>query len=200
MRLFGRPAAAGSVSIREGAARLSLSVESVPFGFRVGGNISGRAGRIEAFRAPSPRRFLLNNWQSWGPCQAVDRGRSLEGVVERMESYSRWVFTPIPDVFARQVVSDYFVAWEGTVAGFLSSHDRPSLLRGRGGRDRRLPGLFRRGSAWTRPDRALDRPARGAGGGSARAVRRSGRAGEAAFGLRRPIPWAGPAGTSISPA
>jgi alpha-galactosidase len=121
MRLFGRPVAAGSISIREGGFRLSVNVESRPFGFLITGTVTGRAGRIEAFRAPVPDRFLLNNWQSWGPCQALDRGGYLEGVVERMENYSRWVFTPIPDVFARSVISDYFVAWEGMVAGFLSS-------------------------------------------------------------------------------
>jgi alpha-galactosidase len=121
MRLLGKPAAAGRVARRGDGCRLTAEVEALPRGFRVCGTVAGRVGRIEAFRAPAPRRFLLNNWQSWGPCQALDRGATLVGVAERMESYSRWVFTPIPEVFRGSVVSDYFIAWEDTLVGFLSS-------------------------------------------------------------------------------
>ncbi|MDD8027174.1 MAG: alpha-galactosidase, partial [Acidobacteriota bacterium] len=121
MKLLGRPAAEGRIVRRGEGWRLEAAVASLPRGFRVSGSVSGRAERIEAFRAPAPRRFLLNNWQSWGPCQALDRGGSLDGVAERMDDYSPWVFSPVPDVFRSAVVSDYFIAWDDTLVGFLSS-------------------------------------------------------------------------------
>lgn len=121
MRLLGRPAAAGRFTRRGEGYRLEAEVRACPGGWVLTGFASGRLGRVEAFRAPAPRRFLLNNWQSWGPCQALDLGGSLEGVAERMDGYSPWVFTPIPDLFRGFVVSDSFIAWEDTLAGFLSS-------------------------------------------------------------------------------
>ncbi len=70
---------------------------------------------------PAPPRFLLNNWQSWGPTQAVSPGERLAGLDERMANYSRYVFSPVPEEAARTLVSDYFVGAPGLLAGFLSS-------------------------------------------------------------------------------
>jgi alpha-galactosidase len=64
----------------------------------------------------------MNNWQSWGPMQKMTPGAKLEGIEERMANYSRYVFTPIPDLLSRFLVSDYFIAWEGGLAGFLTSN------------------------------------------------------------------------------
>jgi alpha-galactosidase len=121
MKLFGKPAVEGVIARRDGGFHLEASVTTIAGGFMASGRVRGRGDRIEVFRAPAPRRFLLNNWQSWGPTQALDLGGRLEGVAERMANYSRWVFSPVPDVFAEAVVSDYFIAWEDTLVGFLSS-------------------------------------------------------------------------------
>jgi alpha-galactosidase len=43
------------------------------------------------------------------------------GIEEVMRKYSPYVFTPIPEVFEKNLVSDYFVTWPGCLVGFLSS-------------------------------------------------------------------------------
>ena len=122
MKLFGRDAADGPLRFDDGRARVEARVAAIPGGgFRLSGTVRGRPGRIEVFRASAPRRFLMNNWQSWGPIQAVTPEFRFPGLAERMAQYSRYVFTPIPDIFASGLVSDYVIAWEGMTAGFLSS-------------------------------------------------------------------------------
>jgi len=121
MRILGKPVVPGPIHFDDGRFHIDAEIEAVPAGFLLRGTIRGRGGRVEIFRAPAPRRFLLNNWQSWGPMQAVTPDFRFPGLAERMAAYSRWVFTPIPDVFASTLVSDYFAAWESGLAGFLSS-------------------------------------------------------------------------------
>ena len=43
------------------------------------------------------------------------------GIEEVRRKYSPYVFTPIPAAFEKNLVSDYFIAWPGCLAGFLSS-------------------------------------------------------------------------------
>jgi alpha-galactosidase len=121
MRIFGKPLSPGTVDFDDGRFRIEAEIKTFSGGFQVRGAIRGRGGRIEIFRAPAPRRFLLNNWQSWGPMQTVTPDFRFPGLAERMADYSRYVFTPVPDVFETTLVSDYFAGWEGGMAGFLSS-------------------------------------------------------------------------------
>ena len=121
MKIFGRSLAAGPAVYDDGRVRVEALVERVKNGFKVTGTVRGRAGTVEIFRAPVPPVFLINNWQSWGPMQKMTPGDRLVGLEERMSNYSRYVFTPVPDVFARRLVSDYVVGWDGGLAGFLSS-------------------------------------------------------------------------------
>ena len=121
MRIFGKPLAPGPIHFDDGRFQIEAEIESIVGGFVVRGNVRGRGGRIEIFRAPAPPRFLLNNWQSWGPIQTVTPEFRFPGLAERMANYSRYVFSPIPDVFSSTLVSDYFAAWEGGLVGFLSS-------------------------------------------------------------------------------
>jgi alpha-galactosidase len=121
MRIFGKPLSPGAIYFDDGRFRIEAEIESFAGGFLVRGTIRGRGGRVEIFRCPAPARFLLNNWQSWGPMQAVTPDYRFSGLAERMDSYSRYVFTPIPEIFASALVSDYFAAWESTLVGFLSS-------------------------------------------------------------------------------
>jgi alpha-galactosidase len=109
------------VRVDDGRFHIEAEIETIAGGFLVRGSIRGRGGRIEIVRVPAPARFLLNNWQSWGPMQAVSPDFRFPGLAERMANYSRYVFTPIPDIFASTLVSDYFAAWEGLFVGFLSS-------------------------------------------------------------------------------
>jgi alpha-galactosidase len=101
--------------------RIEYTVEKCSGGFKVTGTARGRLGRIEVCRGRAPQEFLLNNWQSWGPLQKMRPGEKHQGIEDIMARYSPFVFTPIPEVFRKNLVSDYFIAWPGFLAGFLSS-------------------------------------------------------------------------------
>ncbi|MBN1939528.1 MAG: alpha-galactosidase, partial [Candidatus Aminicenantes bacterium] len=121
MRVFGRPLSPGPIHLQTEAAEIRAEVREIPGGHLVLGTVKGQPGRLEIFRMPAPPRFLMNNWQSWGPTQAVSPGERLAGLDERMANYSRFVFSPVPEEAARTLVSDYFVGAPGLLAGFLSS-------------------------------------------------------------------------------
>jgi alpha-galactosidase len=121
VKIFGRTASPGSFRYDDGRARIEYKVEDLKPGLKVTGTAKGRLGRVEILRSPAPREFLLNNWQSWGPFQKMRRGERHQGLEEVMSRYSPYVFTPVPETFQSTLVSDYFVAWTGHLAGFLSS-------------------------------------------------------------------------------
>jgi alpha-galactosidase len=126
MLIFGRSLSEGSHSFCTREARIEYTVERSGPGYLVRGKARGRLGRVEAFRIRAPQEFLLNNWQSWGPFQKMRRGEKHPGIEEVMERYSPYVFTPEPDLFRKELVSDYFIAWPGHLTGFLTSrHAHP---------------------------------------------------------------------------
>jgi alpha-galactosidase len=121
IQLLGRPARAGRAVRRLGEARVEAAVERTARGYLVSGTVAGRPGRIEIFRAPAPAAFLLNNWQSWGPAEPATpttRYPELEAIVRE---YSPYLFSPVPDALLRGPTSDYVIAWDGGLAGFLTS-------------------------------------------------------------------------------
>jgi alpha-galactosidase len=119
--LFGKPARAGRLVRRSGGARLEAVVERTARGYLVKGSVSGRPGRIEVYRAPAPSAFLLNNWQSWGPMERVTPATRFPELEAIVRDYSPYLFSPVPGELLRGPVSDYFVAWDGSLAGFLTS-------------------------------------------------------------------------------
>jgi len=121
IQIFGRKFAQGRRVFRSKETNIEYTVEKCRAGFKVTGTARGRLGRIEVFRGRAPREFLLNNWQSWGPLQKMRPAEKHPGVEEVMRKYSAYVFTPVPDVFKKGLVSDYFCAWPGRLVGFLSS-------------------------------------------------------------------------------
>jgi alpha-galactosidase len=121
MKIFGRNITIGSAVYDDGRTRVEAAVEKIKGGHKITGTVKGRPGRIEIYRAVAPKEFLVNNWQSWGPMQKMRPGQKFEGAEERMSGQGRYVFTPVPDVFSAHLVSDYFVAWRGGLAGFLTS-------------------------------------------------------------------------------
>ena len=121
VQIFGRDFAEGRRIFSSKGTNVEYTVEKCRTGFKVTGKARGRLGRIEVFRGTAPREFLLNNWQSWGPLQKMRPGEGHQGIEEVMHTYSPYVFTPIPDVFKKGPVSDYFCAWPGCLVGFLSS-------------------------------------------------------------------------------
>ncbi len=121
IQLFGRPARAGRIVRRYAGARLETEVERTARGWLVRGAIAGRPGRVEAFRAPAPPAFLLNNWQSWGPMERVTPATRFPELETIVRDSSPYLFSPVPEELLRRPVSDYFAAWDGGLAGFLAS-------------------------------------------------------------------------------
>jgi len=133
LRLFGKPARAGRLVRRFDGGRLEAVVERTAQGYLIKGAVSGRPGRIEVYRAPAPSAFLLNNWQSWGPmvrATPATRFPELEAIVR---DYSPYLFSPVPEELLRGPVSDYFAAWDGGLAGFLTSRVGHPFLTVEGG-------------------------------------------------------------------
>jgi len=121
LQLLGKPARAGRVVRRLGGARIEAAVERTGAGYLVSGTVSGRPGRVEVFRAPAPSAFLLNNWQSWGPMERATPGTRFPELEAIVRDYSPYLFSPLSEVLLRGPVSDYFTAWDGGLAGFLTS-------------------------------------------------------------------------------
>jgi alpha-galactosidase len=103
-----------------GRARLDITVEKTSAGVTVGGTISGRPGRVEVLRLPVPSAFLMNNWQSWGPTQKAAPTDTFPelGPLHATNPYG---FSPLLGELLGRVWSDYFIAWDGAVLGFLTS-------------------------------------------------------------------------------
>ena len=133
LRLFGRPARPGRVVRRSAASRLEAAVERTARGYLVRGTVSGRPGRIEVYRAPAPAAFLLNNWQSWGPMERSTPATRFPELETIVRDYSPWLFSPLGDEILRGPTSDYLVAWDGGLAGFLSSRAGHPFFRIEGG-------------------------------------------------------------------
>lgn len=121
IQLLGKPVRAGRLVRRLDKARVEAIVERTARGHVLRGTISGQPGRLEIFRAPAPAAFLLNNWQSWGPMERVTPSTRFPELEAIVRDYSPYLFSPLPDVLLRGPVSDYFIAWEGGLAGFLTS-------------------------------------------------------------------------------
>jgi alpha-galactosidase len=121
LQLLGKPARAGRLVRRQDGGRLEAAIERTPRGYIVKGSVAGRPGRVEIFRAPVPPVFLLNNWQSWGPTERVTPFTRFPELRAIARDYSPYLFSPLPEELPGGPVSDYFAAWDGGLAGFLTS-------------------------------------------------------------------------------
>ena len=121
IQLFGKNARVGRLTRRLARARLEAVVERTARGYSVTGTVTGRPGRIEVCRSPVPPAFLLNNWQSWGPMERVTPATRFPELEAIVRDYSPYLFSPVPGELLRGPVSDYFAAWDGGLAGFLTS-------------------------------------------------------------------------------
>ena len=120
MQLFGKSLRTGRRSVRHGRACLDIAVEATARGFVVRGTVSGRPGRVEVLRLPVPHAFLMNNWQSWGPTQMATPSDAFPEL-EAIHARNPYGFSPLLGGLLGRVWSDYFVAWDGAVLGFLAS-------------------------------------------------------------------------------
>jgi alpha-galactosidase len=120
-KLLGRPARAGRIVRRLEGGRLEATVERIPRGWLARGTVSGRPGRVEVYRGPAPPAYLLNNWQSWGPMERVAPSTRFPELGAIVHGYSPWLFSPLGEEILRGPLSDYVAAWDGGLAGCLTS-------------------------------------------------------------------------------
>ena len=120
-QLFGRPARPGRLVRRWPGGRLEATIERTRGGFLVRGTVCGRPGRLEIYRGPAPSFYLLNNWQSWGPMERVSPSTRFPELEPIAGGSSPWLFSPLGDEILRGPISDYVAAWDGGLAGCLTS-------------------------------------------------------------------------------
>jgi alpha-galactosidase len=121
IKIFGKKRGPGRGRFDLGKARLEFDVEDIRGGRVVRGTVRGLPARFEVVRFPAPAEFLLNNWQSWGPTQKVARTTRFPELEAIHRDYSPTLFSPVPDVMLKGLVSDYFVAAPSALAGFTAS-------------------------------------------------------------------------------
>jgi alpha-galactosidase len=121
MKIFGNTLSEGRHACRRGDAWIDYTVEGVESGYLVRGSLRGSGGTLEVFRTQAPGEFLVNNWQSWGPMMKMTPGSRIAGMEDVTKNSSPYVMTPIPGMAAKNLLSDYFLAWAGGLTGFLSS-------------------------------------------------------------------------------
>ncbi|RKX57306.1 MAG: alpha-galactosidase, partial [Thermotoga sp.] len=123
MKIFCKKLKEGSFTVEEKKYSLEWMLEKTHLGWIVSGRVKGKPGRLEVVRFDIPKRLLINNWQSWGPCKPVDKDFRLSGikdlVKENVETLN--IFSPVPDLLEGNILSDYFIAWDEGLLGFLSS-------------------------------------------------------------------------------
>ncbi|MCD6551229.1 alpha-galactosidase [Thermotoga sp.] len=118
MEIFKRRFKEGSFVSEEKDYTLEWKIEKIHLGWKVSGRVKGNPGRLEIFRVKAPEKLLVNNWQSWGPCKVVEVSKYTPSEIDPNWQYTASV---VPDVLEKSLQSDYFVAEEGRVFGFLSS-------------------------------------------------------------------------------
>lgn len=120
MEVFGRRVKEGSFKLSEREFEVHYSIVKVENGWEVSGFIRGKPGRLEIFRSDIPgKSILINNWQSWGPCKSVDPKTNPQ--IEEIPSEWKYTASLFPEEISEKFQSDYFLATEENVFGFLSS-------------------------------------------------------------------------------
>jgi alpha-galactosidase len=118
VKIFGKTFREGRFVLEEKSFTVEFAVEKIHLGWKISGSVKGNPGRLEVLRAKAPEKVLVNNWQSWGPCRVVDVSSFKP---PKIDPNWRYTASVVPDVLERNLQSDYFVAEEGRVYGFLSS-------------------------------------------------------------------------------
>lgn len=123
MEIFHKKFKEGYFIIEEKKYSLKWNLEKTHFGWIISGSVKGNPGRLEIIRFDMPKRLLINNWQSWGPCKPVDRDFRLSGIEDLVKENieTLYMFSPVPELLEENIISDYFIAWDKELIGFLSS-------------------------------------------------------------------------------
>lgn len=128
MEILGKPIASGRRTIYLGRARLEIDISKIELGYKITGKVWGRPGRLELVRFNAPPKYLMNNWQSWGPFMSMEKEQKPQDREKIFSDFRSYLFSPVPDIFKQHVVSDYVLAWEDGLMGFLSSETAHPLF------------------------------------------------------------------------
>ncbi|MDK2886424.1 MAG: alpha-galactosidase [Thermosipho sp. (in: thermotogales)] len=99
---------------------LILEKKELPNGILIDGKIKGRPGKVKLFEVEVEGKLFVNNWQSWGPAKVIDPNEKIS-IPEEFLKKAGFSPNPNPDLLKEGIVSDYFIAKENILVGFLSS-------------------------------------------------------------------------------
>ncbi len=121
MEVFGHKLEEGYYTFKKENIEIQYKIEKITIGYKVSGRIRGKLGRIKILEIQRPKGDLyINNWQSWGPFQ-----KEKEFILIKNAEIDRkigiYTYTPIPHIFKKETVSDYFLLGEDLLLGFLTS-------------------------------------------------------------------------------
>ena len=121
MKIFGNPATSGTYRVATNGTEIEYRIYTIARGIKITGTIRGNAGRVEVVRFPAPADYLVNNWQSWGPIEWLRHGSRVQGIDYAVEKGNIPLFSPLPDLFPKKTLSDYFLCGTDFLAAFLTS-------------------------------------------------------------------------------
>lgn len=134
--IMGISISEGSRTIENKDYKLQITIEKIPPGWKITGSVQGKPSLIELAEFSTPSKIIYNNWQSWGPAMVMGADEKLDDLHSVRKTYSPWLFSPVPSLQEKFLVSDYVLAWENGLAGFLTSKTAH-------------PMFIRKGSSWT---------------------------------------------------
>lgn len=108
----------GEFSFKQKMFDLRLKIQRISKGWKISGKVKGKPERLDLLALPVANKFLLNNWQSWGPCRVIFKDQFVPLQIDENWKYSASLF---PELLKKKFVSDYFLASDQNVCGFLSS-------------------------------------------------------------------------------
>ncbi len=136
MVLFGKEIEEGIQTYENEFMKIIYEVKRIEHGYLVEGSISGnktsKTSRIEIARFKASEQFIFNNWQSWGPTMKVPKQFMSRAMWKTMRTQlsgkMEYNLSPILDDWYESPVSDYFIASEEFLFGFLTSQRAHSFF------------------------------------------------------------------------
>ncbi|WP_240739157.1 glycoside hydrolase family 36 protein [Marinitoga lauensis] len=107
--------------IKENNYMLKFNIQRIPEGFILRGKIKGNPKRVELFRDDVDKVMFINNWQSWGVSKSIDIEDYTLKISEDKKSRLKYSIHIMPELFEKNIISDYFIGKKDKIYGFLTS-------------------------------------------------------------------------------
>ncbi len=121
MEIFGQKIKKGYSRKEERNGYIEYKTEKLLKGYRIEGKVRGNLKKVKVLTMEKPKEKLyLNNWQSWGPFTEEQEYRMVMDA-HKKRRIGVYTYTPIPEAFTKESVSDYFIAGDNIIIGFLTS-------------------------------------------------------------------------------